>query len=189
MCSNEQECETYWIGDTCFHGMMNHVHGLCIWSLNNFNVWCKLVVAKFKLLIGFLTNMSPVYTFVILLFIIFLLIYFLFIMFSKIRSCRTYTKLVKKKKKKKLRELSPRDHQIAHITFLFSGSVDQKQILCSLSAIRSTEYPIRTQISIWFMFHLFFMDTSPIHIRRVSAVYWYPICIRYVIRTSSGVSG
>ena len=38
------------------------------------------------------------------------------------------------------------------------------------------------------MFHLFFMDTSPIHIRRVSAAYRYPIHIGYVIRISFGVS-
>ena len=87
-----------------------------------------------------------------------------------------------KEKKKKLRKLSPRDHQTAHITFPFSGSVDRKQILCSLSAIRSMEYPIRTQISIRFMFHLFFYryfsDTYMSRIHRVS------ICDTYRIRNS-----
>ena len=49
---------------------------------------------------------------------------------------------IKKKKKKKLRKLSSRDHQTAHITFPFSGSVDRKQILCSLS-LRYVQWSIR----------------------------------------------
>ena len=88
-----------------------------------------------------------------------------------------------KRKEEETKKVQPKrpPNSPYNLPFLWIGRSEADPLL-SLSAIRSTEYPIRTQISIRFMFHLFFYgyfsDTYPSRIHRV------PVSDTYRIRNS-----
>ena len=91
-----------------------------------------------------------------------------------------------KRKKEKIKKAQPKrpPNSPYNLPFFWIGrsEADPLLSLCDTFNRVSDTYPNKYPIYVSFIF-------LRILLRYVSAAYRYPICIRYVIRTSSGVSG